>query len=68
MERQTMTTLELANFIGVSKDLIYQMVRENKLPFVRIGRRILFRKEAIVLWMNHEETKNFNMDPKIDDY
>ncbi len=63
-----MTTLELANFIGVSKDLIYQMVRENKLPFVRIGRRILFRKEAIVLWMNHEETKNFNMDPKIDDY
>lgn len=68
MEKQTMTPLELANFIGVSKDLIYQMVRENKLPFVRIGRRILFRRETIVLWMNQEETKNFNMDSKIDDY
>jgi excisionase family DNA binding protein len=55
MDRQTITVKEAASYIGVSKDLVYQLVREGKLPHVKVGRRILFRKEVLDRWMNNQE-------------
>ncbi|MFC0472500.1 helix-turn-helix domain-containing protein [Halalkalibacter kiskunsagensis] len=55
MNRGTITVKEAASYIGVSKDLIYQLVRESKLPHVKVGRRILFRREVIDHWMNNQE-------------
>lgn len=55
-ERNTMTVAEAARYVGVSKDLIYKMVREGGIPFVRIGkRRILFRKDSIDKWLCSQE-------------
>lgn len=53
--RQTITVKEVADYIGISKDLVYQLVREHKIPHLRIGRRILFRKESLNLWMSNQE-------------
>jgi len=53
--KQTITVKEVAGYIGVSKDVIYQLVKERKIPHLRIGRRILFRKEALNVWMNKQE-------------
>ncbi len=52
-----MTVKELADYIGVSTDLVYKMVRLNEIPFIRVGRRFLFRKETIDNWMMVQETK-----------
>nr|WP_263326074.1 helix-turn-helix domain-containing protein [Neobacillus sp. Marseille-Q6967] len=57
MVRKTMTVKELADYIGVSTDLVYKMVRLNEIPFIRVGRRFLFRKETIDNWMMVQETK-----------
>ncbi|UAT32522.1 helix-turn-helix domain-containing protein [Bacillus badius] len=57
MERQTMTAQETADYLGVSKDLVYNMVKTGELPAVRIGRRILFRREALERWMQMQEMK-----------
>ncbi|OKL35380.1 hypothetical protein BLL40_15785 [Domibacillus mangrovi] len=57
MERQTMNAQETAAYLGVSKDLVYSMVKARELPFVKIGRRILFRKEALERWMQTQEMK-----------
>ncbi|MBM6599547.1 helix-turn-helix domain-containing protein [Priestia megaterium] len=54
--RQTITVKEVAGYIGISKDLVYQLVREHKIPHLRIGRRILFRKESLNLWMSNQES------------
>lgn len=58
MTKQTMTVAEAANYIGVSKDLIYQSVRENTIPNIKLGRRILFRKSALDSWMDQQESES----------
>lgn len=55
IERQTMTVQETATYLGVSKDLIYSMVKTGELPAVKLGRRILFRKEVLERWMQSQE-------------
>jgi excisionase family DNA binding protein len=55
IQRQTMTAQETALYLGVSKDLIYSMVKVGELPAVKVGRRILFRKEALDRWMQVQE-------------
>lgn len=37
---------------GVSRDLIYKMVRENRIPAVHLGSRILFPKKEIERWID----------------
>lgn len=60
MERITLTVKEAADYIGVSKDLIYKLVRENDIPNVRVANRILFRKIAIDKWMQEKEQRSFS--------
>lgn len=55
IERQTMTVQETATYLGVSKDLIYNMVKTGELPAIKLGRRILFRKEVLERWMQSQE-------------
>ncbi|NOU94905.1 helix-turn-helix domain-containing protein [Paenibacillus sp. LMG 31456] len=43
---------ELSDYLGVSTDCIYTMVRENQIPFVRIRRRILFYRDSINSWIH----------------
>ncbi|MEK5034786.1 excisionase family DNA-binding protein [Paenibacillus sp. FSL R7-0302] len=43
---------ELSNYLGVSTDCIYTMVRENQIPFVRVRRRIIFYRDSINSWIH----------------
>nr|WP_307606792.1 helix-turn-helix domain-containing protein [Paenibacillus sp. V4I9] len=45
------SVIELADYLGVSMDCIYAMVRERQIPHVRIRRRILFHRELIEEWI-----------------
>ncbi|MGG6311881.1 excisionase family DNA-binding protein [Paenibacillus macerans] len=52
------SVLELSNYLGVSTDSIYTMVRENQIPFVRIRRRILFNRDSINSWIHANTPKS----------
>ena len=58
MERMTYTTYEVADYLGLSKDMIYKMAREGEIPCARIGRRLLFKKESIDKWFSSIEEMN----------
>lgn len=47
METCTITVKDVATYLGVHTDTIYDLVREGSLPHIRFGRKILFLKEAI---------------------
>lgn len=47
MERQTLNVDELALLFGVSRGSAYKWVRENKIPVLRLGRRLLVPKVAL---------------------
>lgn len=55
IERTTLTADEIAKYLGLSRDTIYILARENKIPHVRIGRRILFKIESIDKWLEDIE-------------
>lgn len=47
-----LTIIDVSEMLGLSTDCVYRMVRENQLPHVRAGRRILFHKPVILDWLS----------------
>lgn len=42
----------LASYTGLSKDTIYELVKQNRIPVTRIDRRLRFDIVAIDKWIN----------------
>lgn len=51
---KTCTVAEVAEFLNVSTDSIYAMVREKQIPHVRVRRRIIFSFELIEQWIREQ--------------
>lgn len=51
-QQAVLSVSELSNYLGVSTDCIYTMVRENQIPFIRVRRRILFERDSINSWIH----------------
>lgn len=54
MDMQTgevLTIDDLSTYLKISKSTLYKLVRENKIPCQKIGRRWRFRKNAIDRWL-----------------
>lgn len=54
IERSTLDVSEMAQYIGVSVDMIYKMTREKAIPHFRIGSRILFKRHTIDQWIEDQ--------------
>ncbi|WP_407270769.1 helix-turn-helix domain-containing protein [Radiobacillus sp. PE A8.2] len=54
MERCTITVKEVAKYLGVHTDTIYDLVREGSFPHIRFGRKILFSKQAVDVWISEQ--------------
>ncbi len=50
-----LTPTEVAELLRTSRKAIYAMVERRQLPgVVRIGRRVLFREEALLDWLDQK--------------
>jgi excisionase family DNA binding protein len=49
---------ELSEYIKLSKSTIYKRTALRSIPFIKTGKNLLFRKEAIDLWLEgcHQPT------------
>lgn len=65
MKCQTMSVKEAALYMGVSKDTIYELTRKKNIPHLRLGRRILFRKNALDIWMREMEKSSLEIGKDI---
>lgn len=45
------TADELAELLGVDRKTVYEFATRGKIPCRRLGRRILFPRAAIALWL-----------------
>jgi excisionase family DNA binding protein len=43
---------------SISKDKLYAEVRAGRLPHVKIGSKILFRRDAMAAWFKQQEESN----------
>ncbi len=60
IKRSTLTVHEVAIYLGISIDLVYTMVREKSIVHFRIGKRILFKKEAVDRWIEDKMESNYH--------
>lgn len=55
MQRTTLTAKEAAEYLGISYWLITQLVKRKQIPCSRVGKRILFSKEALDIYLSKKE-------------
>lgn len=55
---ELLTGKEVAVLLRVSLSTVLKLRSEGKLPFVQIGRKVLYKKSAVDAFMNDNETRN----------
>ena len=48
-DRLVMSVTEAAELLGISRGLAYELARSEKLPVVRLGRRLVVPRKALAL-------------------
>ncbi len=46
-----LTVPEAARLLRISRNLAYELIRQNVLPHVRLGRRILIPRHGLEIWI-----------------
>ena len=49
---------ELSNYLKISPSEIRKLVRQNQIPYFRVGNRIKFEKQSINDWIENLEKDN----------
>lgn len=49
-----MNAAEVAAFLGLSRNTVYGAASGGEIPCRRLGRRLIFSRRALVLWLSHE--------------
>jgi len=52
----TLTVVEAAEFLGVSKETIYRWVKAKKIPVYRLGKFWRFDKDELLKWFRKAST------------
>ncbi|MFD1173018.1 helix-turn-helix domain-containing protein [Oceanobacillus picturae] len=50
MKRTTLCVREVAAYLGIHRDMVYLLVKRNKIPHLKILNRIVFTKESLDVW------------------
>lgn len=58
MEKELLTTKEASEYLRISMPQIYKLVRNNKIPYIRLEEKILFRKTTLEQFLDSLETKS----------
>ena len=59
----TLTVVEAARFLGISRGLAYEAVRRGEIPSIRVGRRILIPRVALQQMLTGEMDLDGMGDP-----
>lgn len=61
IQRTTLTTKEVSEYLGLSLDFVYKLARSGELPSVKVGSRVLFRVATVDKWLQEKEQESVNV-------
>jgi len=64
-EKEVLSVLEAAQFLGISERTMRQLIAEKRVPFARVGGSLRLRRTALVEWLRQEEHRNQKPDEKM---
>lgn len=47
-----LTVPEVAEYLKMSKSKVYDMVKKEKIPFIKIGRNVRIRESDLIDWLD----------------
>lgn len=60
---------EASNFIKLTKSTVYGLVHQNKIPYIKKGKRLYFVKADLLDWINSgKQTTKSELEMKADAY
>lgn len=59
MNNENLTVEELATYLRVCTDTIYDMCQRKKIPHVKMNRRYIFQLSTIKRWLCEQELTNY---------
>ncbi len=51
----TLSVREAADMIGISKPTMYGLIRNNEIPVIHVGKKILITHQALLDWLSEGE-------------
>jgi len=51
---ENMTVDEAAKFLKLSAPTIHRLKAANKIPFTKVGARVIYRRSQLIAWMNQK--------------
>ena len=54
-DHEVLTVADIARWLRISRNTVYDMVAQHQLPHFRVGNSIRFRRDAIVEWMRRQQ-------------
>ena len=61
-QKQLMDMNEASEYLGIRKNTLYEWVIERKIPHVRVGRLLKFRREDLEAWLNKRTQQETDRD------
>lgn len=56
-EKLTISVAELAKMLGISRGVAYQLSRAEGFPILKLGKRTLIPKNALIEWIQNNSQK-----------
>ena len=53
--RELLTAEEVAYLLGMGVDWVYAQTRKGRIPHIRLGRSVRYRRQAILDWLEKKE-------------
>ncbi len=51
----TLSVREAADMIGISKPTMYGLIRNNEIPVIHVGKKIIITRQALLDWLSEGE-------------
>ena len=57
MEKDFFTKKELQEYLRISHGMVDKLMKRREIPFLKIGKKVLFRKADIDAWLESKRVK-----------
>ena len=54
--KMTLSVREAAALIGISKPKMYELIHENEIPSIHVGKKIVIRRQSLLDWLSEGDT------------
>jgi len=53
VQKTLYSSKEIADYLGISKDTLYRMIKRKQIPFYKVGKLIKFDRSEINAWVSN---------------